>query len=1308
MSSIANNKESGIEQCLIADRVRLRLIQQAIEKRQAHNESTDKLEQQYLEISEKSAQTVKNRLAQTLTIEYPEQLPIVQSRQKILKAIDQHQLVIIASETGSGKTTQLPKICLELGRGAYGMIGHTQPRRIAAHSVAKRIAEEMKTELGMLVGFQVRFHDQVGESSRLKLMTDGILLSEIEHDRLLLKYDTLIIDEAHERSLNIDFILGVLKNLLPKRPDLKVIITSATMDTKSLSAHFDSAPVIKIEGRSYPVEIHYRDNHLSDNESDESDLVYGVQKAVEEVMRQGPGDVLVFLPSEKDIHACANVLSRQNYNAIEVLPLFARLSMAEQSKVFRTGSKRRIILSTNVAETSLTVPGVRYVIDSGLVRMSRYSFRNKIQRLPIEKISRASANQRSGRCGRIAAGYCIRLYAEDDYETRDEFTEPEIKRTNLAAVILKMLSSNLGSVDDFPFIDRPDRRYINDGYRLLFELGAISESQKLTKMGRKMARYPIDPRIARMLIAASTEACLTETLIICSALSVQDPRERPSDKQQKADTAHVVYQHEKSDFLSFVLLWNTLQAEKKKLTNSRFKKFCQQGFISPRRFREWFDTYTQLKMLAKDAKLSLNEKPAEDDKVHRALLTGLLSFVGCKQEKGFYAGCHDKQFKIFPGSVLFKGSPKWLMAATIIETNQVYARTVAGILPDYLIRIADHVLSRHHSEPYWSSKQQCVMVKEKLSLYGLVIATDRAAMYSKINPKHARQIFIEEALLPGELDQFAKFLQLNRECIQALNSLENRIRKIGYLISEAAIVDFYSIHLPKQIFDLQTLKQWLKQASDSELGSLCFKKEDILVNEGYLPSQTDFPNTLEVCNNQLKLEYEFDSESDYDGISIEIPIQLLGQMSATEFNYLVPGLLGEKIEYLIRNLPKEIRIKIPSIKPLVVSCQDNIKNNSSDFHEQLAMLATEFCGLKVVAGHFRHQSLPNYLKIHFRLVGENGLVLATSSNLAELKRRYESESRRVIRQSFESSASENTSGNASRFNRSVIAWEFGELEKSLKISKNGVEHTVYPALEEEAEQVYLRLFESQQQANQVMPNGLVCLFKISRKKDMDYLAKNLSDFKSISLKYATIGQADELKNEIVHLIASASFLSTDQKIRNKNDFDQAVDRAIETLMQNANRICPILLAIMSEYQNIELKLASLTQTDQLAMKEEVEWQLGYLIYENFLTQIDFIVLSRYLIYLKAIVRRLEKQVADPQNDVNLMAQLSHWWEKYLTLEQQYAQTFLADEIEDFHWMIEEYRVSLFAQELKTAFAVSDKRLEKAYAAIDLKIKNELY
>jgi ATP-dependent helicase HrpA len=943
MKSTLKALSAQLDQCMVADQHRLR---QRLARLKKTSNSSEVLKHLTAEFA-KSQQQRRQRLDSLPIPDYPEELPVSERRTEIAKAIKENQVVIVAGETGSGKTTQLPKICLDIGRGVAGLIGHTQPRRLAARSVASRIASELKSELGHAVGYKVRFSDHTRPESYIKLMTDGILLAESQNDHFLNQYDTLIIDEAHERSLNIDFLLGYLKQLLPKRPNLKLIITSATIDTERFAKHFNDAPIIEVTGRTYPVELRYRPLEAVDEEAKDRNIQQAILDAVDEAARLGQGDVLIFLPGEREIRETAESLRKHHPLHTEILPLYARLSAAEQNRVFQTHKGRRIVLATNVAETSLTVPGIRYVIDPGLARMSRYSHRTKVQRLPIEKVSQASANQRAGRCGRVAPGVCFRLYSEMDFINRTEFTEPEIKRSNLAAVILQMKSLRLGEVEHFPFVEPPEQKMISDGYKLLQELGAVDAAQHLTETGKQLAKLPVDPRIGRMVLAAKQEDCLEEVLVIASAISVQDPRERPHEYQQAADEKHRQFKDERSDFLAYLNLWRSFHEQKRHLSNNKLRKWCKENFISYLRMREWHDVHAQMHSLITDMGWRPNQIEAGYTEIHRALITGLLGNLANKTQSQEYAGARGIKLYIFPGSGLFKKQPKWFMAAELVETTRLYARLIAKIESEWIEQVAGDLCKRSYFEPHWEKTPAAVMAYERVTLYGLVINPKRKVHYSRIDSVEARQIFIRKALVAGDFQTQAKFFEHNKQLVADIETLEAKSRRRDVLVDEQVLYDFYDQLIPDDICDGRRFEKWRKAAEEKNKQLLYLTREDLMHHEAEGASEAQFPDSMQIAGMSLKLSYHFEPGSEDDGVTVTVPLPALNLLQPQQFDWLVPGLLHEKICQLLKSLPKVLRRNFVPVPDFANACLRSLAVSDIPLIEALQQQLKKISGVEI-------------------------------------------------------------------------------------------------------------------------------------------------------------------------------------------------------------------------------------------------------------------------------------------------------------------------------------------------------------------------
>lgn len=1219
---------------------------------------------------------------------YPDELPVSGRRADIARAIADHQVVVVAGETGSGKTTQLPKICLELGRGVAGLIGHTQPRRIAARSVAARVAGELDTGIGQAVGYQVRFQDRVGPDTYVKLMTDGILLAETQSDPDLHAYDTLIIDEAHERSLNIDFLLGYLKQLLPRRPDLKIVITSATIDTERFARHFD-APVVEVSGRTYPVEVRYRPLASDDPEEEDRSLIEGVVAAVDELSRAGPGDVLVFLAGEREIREAAEALRKHHPPQTEILPLFARLSVAEQNRVFEPHRGRRIVLATNVAETSLTVPGVRYVVDSGLARISRYSHRSKVQRLPVEKISRASADQRAGRCGRVGPGICVRLYDEQDYLARPEFTEPEIQRTNLAAVILRMLDLGLGDVQAFPFVDPPDRRFVSDGYRILAELGAVDGERRLTRLGRDLARLPVDPRLGRMLLEANRRGCLQEVLVIASALTIQDPRERPLDAQQQADAAHGRFADERSDFVALLNLWRFYHEQARHLSRSKLRQLCREHFLAYRRMREWHDLHQQLANQVKDMGFRVNQEPAEYAPLHQALLSGLLGNIGLHQGEGEYLGAHGKRFRIFPGSTT-TGRPKWIMAAEVVETARLYGRTVARIEPAWVEALAGDLVRRSYSEPHWEKRPAQVGAYERVSLYGLDLVQRRRVNYGPIDPVAAREIFIREALVHGEYRTDAPFFHHNRRFIEEIEALEDKARRRDILVDEDALFAFYDARIPDGIYSGKAFETWRRRAERERPDLLHLSREALMRHAAEDVTEARFPDRLVVGGLEIPLEYRFEPGHEADGVTAVIPLPALNQLPEEPFQWLVPGMLEEKIAALIRSLPKSLRRNFVPAPDFARACVQALVPDRAPLQEAVADQLRRMTGVEVEAGAFDAARLPAHLHMRFRVVDTRGRTLAAGRDLsalrAELAGRAREQFARLSDTGFERD--------------DVNTWDFGDLPAQVDLERAGLTLRGYPALVPEDGRIALRLLETAAEARRRMPEGLVALFAREHGQEVKYVRRNLPGLNTMCLRYAPLGGCEDLREDLVHMSIRRALLPDGEPVFTEREYRARSADARRRLVTAANELCALVERILALHHDVRKRLKGALPPAWLQAVGDIRSQLEHLVYAGFVRRTPDWALPHLPRYLQAVERRLERLQAQPGRDRQLQLQIAPLWERWLARRAQDPEAAAGDaELVRYRWLVEELRVSLFAQELGTAEKVSVKRLEEQWQRV---------
>ncbi len=1216
-------------------------------------------------------------------------LPIYQSQAVIKQALLENQVVIVCGETGSGKTTQLPLYCLDVGRGIDGLIGHTQPRRLAARTVSRRIADELQCELGTTVGFRIRHQDVTAEEGYIKLMTDGILLSEMQQDRFLNAYDTLIIDEAHERSLNIDFILGYLKQLLPKRPGLKVIVTSATIDVDRFSTHFDDAPIVEVPGKTYPVDVLYRPLEETDEKEQEQEREQHILEAVRELSGFDMGDILVFLEGEGEIHETDRFLLKQRLPDTDILPLYSRLSSARQGKIFAPHNRRHIVLATNVAETSLTIPGIRYVIDTGMARISRYSPRSKIQRLPIEKISRAAANQRKGRCGRTSEGICIRLYSEEDFENRPAYTEPEIVRTNLASVILQMKLLRLGDIRDFPFIEPPDEKLVNDGLRLLQEINAIDKQGRLSRIGKTIARLPIEPRYARMLVAAVDYHCLSELLIIASALSIQDPRERPVDNAARADKMHAAYVDENSDFYWYLNFWRFYHQQRKKLSQNKLRKLCQQNFISYTRMREWLDIHRQLRHICTELGFNLNNQAASYQNIHCAILTGLPSHVACLTDKHEYTGARNTRSFIFPASSQFDKKPKWLVAAELVETSKLYARQVARIEPDWVIATARHLLKYSYSNIHWDMKSARVVAHEAVSLYGMTLSAQRVVNYGKLKPADARPLFIRHALVEGQFESNAAFFQHNIELMQQVQNVETRTRRPD-LLNEEEVFNFYMNKLPAEVYDGHSFHSWLHKLDKETTQDLFMQQSDMLLDTIDDELEQLYPDTLKANRLSLPLEYRFEPGSQDDGVNVDLPLEVLAQFSETQFDYLVPGLLNEKIVQLLKSLPKPIRKQLVPIPDTAAECAGQIQNLDIPLTRNLAGYLFRSRGIKIEDKDWSMSSLPDHLKINFRVFDANNNMVAQGRELSRLHQELSDKADKAF----------NDAVVASLDRQEIHDWEFGTLPVSEQVTAGDTTLTVYPALVEEEGKVYRDAFDSRETAEYYFRYGLRALFRNVLSKDLKYLRKNLRDIEQLALLYSAIGSKQDLIESIVNNVIDESFLFDNKVIREQEQFKSLLAHGKDRLLLNAEQICRLLQQILTAYNRLMTRLQEPDIASHEHAVNDIEDQLQYLFYNGFIDDMPWSRLQEYPRYLDSIARRLEKLEYSLEKDKKNTLQIAGHWNRIKQLvDNAYATGDYPVILDEYRWMLEELRISLFTQELKTRFPVSLKRLDKKWTAL---------
>ncbi len=1239
-----------------------------------------------------------------------------QRRDDLAAAIRDHQVVVVAGETGSGKTTQLPKICLELGRGVHGMIGHTQPRRIAARSVAERIAEELGRPLGepaSPVGYQVRFTDRSGENTLVKLMTDGILLAELQHDRMLSAYDTVIIDEAHERSLNIDFILGYLRELLPKRPDLKVIITSATIDPERFAAHFadrdgNPAPIVEVSGRTYPVEVRYRPLVEESYDDDEGEPVVrdqteAIVDAVQELVAEGPGDILVFLPGEREIRDTADVLAKlrptRPGDAFDVLPLYARLSAAEQHKVFAAHGRRRVVLATNVAETSLTVPGIRYVVDSGFARISRYSPRTKVQRLPIEPISQASADQRKGRCGRVEAGVCIRLYSEEDFESRPEFTDPEILRTNLASVILQMTSLGLGDVGRFPFVDPPDQRNVKAGVQLLEELGALDvrgsdRRHRLTKLGRRLVVLPIDPRLARMVVEADRLGCLREMLVVAAALSIQDPRERPAEQQAQADQKHARFRDEKSDFMTLLNLWRYVRTQQKELSSSAFRRMCKAEYLNYLRIREWQDLEAQLRQVAKQIKLSVGpvaEEP-DDDAIHQALLSGLLSHIGLRDpDRRDYLGARNTRFSIFPGSGLFKKQPQYVMSAELVETSKLYARVNAAIKPEWAEQLGAHLVKRTWSEPHWSKKRAAVMAYERVTLYGVPLVVERLVSYGSVDPPIARELFIRHALVYGEWDTRQRFFFKNRELLEEVEELEHRARRRDIMVDEHTLFDFYDARIPADVVSGAHFDAWWKRTRQRKPDLLTFDPE-MLVNEtADAVTESDYPDVWREGDLELAVTYQFEPGAAADGVTVHVPVAVLNRVEPEPFTWQVPGLREELVVALIRSLPKRLRV---SFVPAPNYARDFLAAVSPGEESLLDALERFFrgsTGVVVPRDAWDWTRLPDHLRPTFRVEDERGKTVAEGKDLEQLKA--------PLRPRFAAAMAEAATESGVTVTGQQD-WTFGTIERSFATTRAGHEVRGFPALVDEGTAVGLQVLGSEAEQQAAHRRGLRRLLMLTVASPAKAIARDLSNADKLGLAGSPYPSTTDLLEDCVAAAVDELVERHGGSVWDEPGFRALQEKVAGGLAEATTGVLHDVIRVLSVWRDVDRLLSGSADLPLLPALADMKAQVGRLVFRGFVADVGAAQLRQLPRYLAAVTARRERLPGNVGRDRLLMDQVASLQEAYLHRVAALPEGRPPSAgLERVRWMLEELRVSLWAQSLGTAYPVSDTRIRKALGAL---------
>ncbi|MBD2833007.1 ATP-dependent RNA helicase HrpA [Streptomyces sp. NPDC053741] len=1264
----------------------------------------------------KASERLAGRSARMPALSYPEQLPVSQKKDEILEAIRDHQVVIVAGETGSGKTTQIPKICMELGRGVRGMIGHTQPRRIAARTVAERVADELKTPLGEAVGWKVRFTDQVNpDATFVKLMTDGILLAEIQTDRELLAYDTIIIDEAHERSLNIDFLLGYLARLLPKRPDLKVVITSATIDPERFAKHFGEAPIVEVSGRTYPVEVRYRpllEGADDDTADSDRDQITAICDAVDELDHEAPGDVLVFLSGEREIRDTADALNKRNLRHTEVLPLYARLSHAEQHRVFQRHTGRRIVLATNVAETSLTVPGIKYVIDPGNARISRYSHRTKVQRLPIERISQASANQRKGRCGRTSDGICIRLYSEDDFLTRPEFTDPEILRTNLASVILQMTAAGLGDIEKFPFIDPPDHRNIRDGVQLLQELGALETAEKspeegkrgqrLTPLGRKLSQLPVDPRLARMVLEADKNGCAREVMVIAAALSIQDPRERPSEKQTQADQNHARFKDETSDFLAFLNLWRYIREQQKERGSSSFRRMCKQEYLNFLRIREWQDIYAQLRTVAKQMGITVEEPKGDEgvpeQAVHTSLLAGLLSHIGLKDtEKNEYLGARSAKFAIFPGSALFKKQPRFVMSAELVETSRLWARVNAKVEPEWIEPLAQHLLKRTYSEPHWEKDQAAVMAYERVTLYGVPIVAQRKINFGRIDQEASRDLFIRNALVEGDWRTHHQFFHDNRKLLGEVEELEHRARRRDILVDDETLFDFYDRRIPEHVVSGAHFDSWWKHKRRDEPDALDFERSMLINEKAGAVTKDDYPDSWRQGKLKFRVTYQFEPGADADGVTVHIPLQVLNQVTSEGFDWQIPGLREEVVTELIRSLPKPIRRHYVPAPNYATKFLDRAVPLQEPLPLTLARELQRMVGVPVTADDFDLSRVPDHLKITFRVTDERRRKVAEDKDLEALKVQL----RPKARQALSKAAAATAGPSGESIERSGLTdWTIGTLNRVFETRRAGQPVKAYPALVDQGATVAVRLFDTEAEQQQAMWRGTRRLILLNIPVNpAKFASDKLTNQQKLALSRNPHGSIQALFDDCATAAADRLIAAHGGPAWDEASFRKLYDKVRADLVDLTVRTIGQVQQILAAWQACERRLKATNSLVLINNVTDVRDHLARLVPPGFVTATGLPRLPDLMRYLVAEDRRLQQMPTNVQRDTTRMEKVHEMQDEYAWLLEQLPQGRpVPKAVLDIRWMIEELRVSYFAHALGTAQPVSDKRIVKAIDA----------
>ena len=1285
---MASTFPDPFEGTLAADRPRIAALAATIEGRTRAGRPTQRERALLEDLLARSRERHAARAARLPRPRYPEELPIAQHRGDIAKLIREHPVTIVCGETGSGKTTQIPKICVELGRGAAGFIGCTQPRRIAARSLAHRLAAEMHDAPRGFVGHKIRFQDATRPETAIKVMTDGVLLAEVHSDRELRAYDTIIVDEAHERSLNIDFLLGYLKRLVVVRPELKVVVTSATIDTERFSRFFDGAPVIEVSGRTYPVEVRYRPDFFESQDEDDEpvDMNEAIAKAVDEIARDSrTGDVLVFLPGEREIREAAEVLRKQPGSRLEILPLFSRLSSEEQDRIFQTSAHRRIVLSTNVAETSLTVPGIKYVIDTGLARVKRYSPRQKIDQLRIEPISQAAARQRAGRCGRVAAGVAIRLYAEKDFDERPAFTTPEILRTSLASVILRMAALDLGPIAEFPFLEPPTPRQIEDGYRQLFELGAIDGARALTPLGNELARLPVDPRVGRMLVASRDHHCSSEMVILAAALSIQDPRDRPQALREQSDRAHEEFRDDASDFLQLLNLWKFFDTEfVHKKSNRKLYETCREHFLSYVRMREWRDLAGQLREMASELRIRENATPATYEQIHRALMTGLIGNVGMKSLDGDrYQGPRGIEFHIWPGSGLRKNRPKWIVAGELQETTRIFARNVARVEVDWIEAAASHLVERSYVEPHWDKARGEVMAYETVTLYGLVLAARRKIRYGPIDPAEAHDVFIEGALVAGDMESSLEFWVHNRKLVREVEELEHRARRPDVLVDDELIFRFYDQRIPKDIRDIRSFETWYKQAAKGEPDILKLTRDELMRHGAESVTEELFPRQMKIGDATFALTYRFDPGHALDGVTINVPLALLNQVDDPALDWLVPGMIREKVAWTMKALPKRIRTALVPVPEHVTNFLQWAVRGERGVKEAVLHYAQRVIGDRIEAQWSKDEP-PAHLLMNIRVVDEGKRELAMGRDLSDLRRRLGEAATLTLAKSKPGIERDG-----------ITAWDFGELPEQISFRRGNQALTGYPALAPapDGKSVAIRLFDTRDRAGKSQREGVKVLMSLELRELLRQLDRRMPELNAVAMRWQAAIPADKLKGDLLEAIVDRAFIGEDAVPRKEKAFEEQKKRAkarmpavSEAAIRHAN-------AIVEANQELLKQLAQSASLGRVV--QDVKAARDRLVYPGFLARTPWERLEHLPRYLRGYALRLRKFGANAERDQKHAQTLHTLWANYEARAKADDEAGRRDaKLEDFRWLIEELRVSLFAQELRTPFPVSAKRLQK--------------